>query len=193
VEIAGSKTLEYLCVFVAIIVLVCSNQPTRIVMQVAHIVMVAISAIMMRNNRNFNPPVQKVLISTSALIWLALISILRHASRDFAVFVGASIKIFIRLHSFILVSFIVLLAFATMFYLSAVMSDQCTDETLYLPYLNFCTLPKSLLKSYVLFVGSMEEGSFEGSFESNEYDLPQQTVVLLAIFAFVVVVLLLNM
>jgi hypothetical protein len=62
-------------------------------MQVAHIVMVAISATLMRNNSNTNPSAQKILISTSALIWLALISILRHASKDFAVFVGASIKV----------------------------------------------------------------------------------------------------
>jgi len=62
--------------------------------------MVAVSAIMMKSSvldsdSDFNPSasVQKVLISTSALIWLALISILRHASRDFAVFVGASIKV----------------------------------------------------------------------------------------------------
>lgn len=181
--------------------------------------MVAVSAIMMKSSvldSDFNPSAQKVLISTSALIWLALISILRHASREFAVFVGASIKvrydtskqpeyqplthcecfyltsfvklkICMRLLSFILASFIILLAFATMFYLSVVMSDQC-KETL-LPYLHFCTLSKSLLKSYVLFVGSIEEGSFDG----YGYDIPQQTVVLLAIFAFVVVVLLLNM
>lgn len=86
-----------------------------------------------------------------------------------------------------MVSFIILLAFATMFYLSAFMSDPCNDDDL--PYLNFCTLPKSLLKSYILFVGSMEEGSFD----VDGYDIPPQTVVLLAIFAFVVVVLLLNM
>jgi len=97
------------------------------------------------------------------------------------------LKICIRLLAFILVSFIILLAFATMFYLSVVMSDQCKE--MLLPYLNFCTLSKSLLKSYVLFVGSIEEGSFGG----YGYDIPQQTVVLLAIFAFVVVILLLNM
>ena len=65
--------------------------------QVTHIIMVAISAFMMKNHDIYaidsNPSIRKVLIATSILIWVALISILRHASRDFAVFVGASFKV----------------------------------------------------------------------------------------------------
>lgn len=129
---------------------------------------------------------RNILIINAFMIWLTLLGIVCHTLKGFSVFVNATIQvsrsfarwiscshieltsnldfcycwqqIFKKLVNLFLVSVIILMAFSTMFYLSAADSAEYCAVDVESGIGDYCSLNDSFEKVYTLFFGTLEAG-----------------------------------
>eukprot|EP00591_Stephanopyxis_turris_P010302 CAMPEP_0195518568 /NCGR_PEP_ID=MMETSP0794_2-20130614/13169_1 /TAXON_ID=515487 /ORGANISM="Stephanopyxis turris, Strain CCMP 815" /LENGTH=714 /DNA_ID=CAMNT_0040647561 /DNA_START=271 /DNA_END=2415 /DNA_ORIENTATION=- len=149
-------------------------------LDVANIMLVVISAIIMTTGNGAPDKVRILLMVTNGLVWIMMVRYLKSINQSFAIFVSAVIHIACKLSSFIIAIALIIVSFAQMYYIAS--TDACSTQNA--PGgLTFCSLRDSCMKTLAMSISGIDKAGFTQN---------RTIAVLTVAYGLLVVILLLN-